>query len=67
MRELLRVRAQLHAEDGFQPRLARRGTDVAGQLRGAKAMKESPVHRSAIERTQRAAVGIRQNGFTAKL
>ena len=53
--------------NGFQSRLARRGADVAGQLRSAQAMKEPPVHGSAIERAQRAAVGVRQNGLTAKL
>src|SRR3954463_12090759 len=30
-------------------------------------MKESPVHGTAIERTQRPTIGIRQNGFAAKL
>ena len=67
MRELLRIGAHLDADNGLQPRLARRRANVAGQLRSPQAMKKSPVHGSAIERTQRAPIRVRQDGLTAEI
>ncbi len=67
VRELLRIGAHLDADNGIQPRLARRRADVAGQLRSSQAMKEAPVHGCAIERAQRAPVGVRQNRLTAEI
>src|SRR5258706_87027 len=67
MDELLRLSAKLHAEHGNQPRLARRRTDRALQLRSAEALENSSVHRSAVQRPQGSTVGIRQNRLAAKL
>src|SRR5258706_7619534 len=67
MDELLRLSAKLHAEHGNQPRLARRRTNRALQLRSAEALEKSAVHGSAVQRSQGSTVGIRQNRLGAKL
>src|SRR5258708_912132 len=67
MPELLRLGAELYAENGLQSRLAGGRAKCSVQLRCAQAVKESAVHGSAIERAQRAPVGIRQDRLTAKL
>src|ERR1700730_18415190 len=67
MDELLRLGAELYAEHGNQPCLARRRTDSALQLRSAEALEKSSVHGSASQRAQRSTVGIRQNRLAPKL
>ena len=37
------------------------------QLRSAQAVKEPPVHGSAVQRAQRASIGIGKNGFRSVL
>ena len=65
MRELLGLGAELDAENGFEALFAGGGTDGALELGGAETMEEAAVHGSAIERAERAAVGVGQNGFGA--
>src|SRR4030081_2812469 len=67
MPELLRFGAEFYSENRLQSGFAGRRANCPIQLRRAQAVKESAVHGSAIERAQRAPVGIGQDRLTAKL
>src|ERR1035438_7933465 len=67
MRKLFGLGAHLDAENRLESNLARVGTDRSFELRSAEAVKESAVHRSAVERAERASVGVGEDGFGAVL
>ena len=67
VRELLRLGAELGAVHRLDADFPGDGADGAVQLRGAQAMKEAAVHGRAVEHAERAAVGVRKNGFGAVL
>ena len=53
--------------DRLQSLFAGTRANRALELRGAQAMKKAAVHGCAVERSERAAVGVGKNGFGAKL
>src|SRR6516164_1238792 len=67
MPKLLGLGPEFHPENGLQPRFSGRRANRAIELRRTQPMEESTVHRPTIERTKRAAVGVRQNRLAAKL
>src|SRR5260370_4024858 len=64
-RKLLGIGAKADANYRFQAFLAGSGADAALQLRRAQAVEETAIHGSAIERAERAAVRVGQDGFGA--
>jgi len=65
--ELFGLGAEFDAEDRFQAFFAGVGTDGTLQLRSAQAVEETAIHGRAVERTERASVGVGQDGFGAVL
>src|SRR5258708_20504374 len=65
LRKLFRLGAELDANHRFQAFLAGGGADAALQLRSAQAVEKTAVHGSAVERAERAAVRVGQDGFGA--
>src|SRR5208337_3494453 len=63
MHELFRLGAEFDANYRFQALFTGAGADAALQLRSAQSVEEAPVHGSAVERGNRASVGIWQDGF----
>ena len=56
-----------HAEGGRQRGAPRGRTDRAVQPRCAQSVEEAAVHGGAVERAQRASVGVREDGLGAEL
>src|SRR5437660_8438165 len=67
MPELSGLGPEFRSQHRLQPSLTRRRANRAIQLRSPQPMKEPPVHRPAIQRSQSPAIRIRQNRLTAKL
>src|SRR5260370_20881068 len=65
MRKLFGLGAKLDPNYRFKAFIAGSGADAALQLRSAQAVEETAVHGSAIERAERAAVRVGQDGFGA--
>ena len=63
--KLFRLGTELDANHRFQALFAGGGADAALQLRSAQAVEETTVHGSAVERAERASVGVGQDGFGA--
>src|SRR5579872_4495585 len=67
MPKLFGFGSELYAKNGLQTGFTRGGADGSVKLRSAQTMKKSAIHRSAVEHSQCAAVGIGKDGFAAEL